>query len=233
MIWILLAVLFSVTLAGLCGYTNIRFSSKRKEGKKHVACVGDSITYGCTLPMFFLRRYPAVLQKLLGSETQIAVFGVNDRTLQNTGNKPYRSEKAFRQSKEYLPDCAVILLGTNDSKDCNWITGDVFKQQYKELIAEYQALSSHPRILICTPPCAFSPVNRFFYITNDAKIERIPVIANSVRNIAEETGVDLVDLYALSEGKRELFGPDGLHPSSEGAKVIAEAVCKQIKNNQA
>ena len=230
MIWILLAVFFSVLPVTLCGYTNIRFPSRRKEGKEHVACVGDSITYGCTLPLFFLRRYPAVLQKLLGSQTQVAAFGVNDRTLQNNGNKPYRNEKAFRQSKDYLPDCVVILLGTNDSKDSNWISEDVFQQQYRELIAAYRALPSHPRILICTPPCAFSPVSRFFRITNDAKPERIPAIAGSIRDAAEETGSELVDLYALTEGKRELFGPDGLHPSYEGAKVIAETVCKRMKH---
>ena len=233
MIWILLAVLFPAAFAVLCGYTNIRFLPKRKEGKVHVACVGDSITYGCTLPLFFLRRYPAVLQKLLGPEIQVAAFGANDRTLQNTGNKPYRSEKAFRQSKGYLPDCVVILLGTNDSKDCNWVSDSVFQKQYRELIAEYRALSPHPRILVCTPPCAFSPVNRFFYITNDAKPERIPVIAGIIRDAAEDTGAELVDLYALTEGKRELFGPDGLHPSSEGAKAIADAVCKRITNGRA
>ena len=233
MIWILLGVLFPAALVILCGYTNIRFPPGRKEGKTHIACVGDSITYGCTLPLFFLRRYPAVLQKLLGSATQVAAFGVNDRTLQNNGDKPYRNEKAFRQSKDYLPDCVVILLGTNDSKDCNWISGDVFQQQYRELIAEYRALSPCPRILVCTPPCAFSPISRLFRITNDAKTERIPEIADAVRNIAEETGAELVDLYALTEGKRELFGPDGLHPSAEGAGVIAEAVCKRITNDRA
>ena len=43
------------------------------------------------------------------------------------------------------------------------------------------------------------------------------------------TGVDLVDLYELTEGKRELFGPDGLHPSPEGAKVIAEAIVRTLR----
>ena len=232
MIWILLAILFPVSWVILCGYTNIRFPVRRKEGKLHIACVGDSITYGCTLPLFFSRRYPAVLQKLLGSGTQVAAFGVNDRTLQSTGNKPYRNEKAFRQSKDYLPDCVVILLGTNDSKDCNWISGDAFRQQYRELIAAYRALSSHPRIVVCTPPCAFSPVSRFFYITNDAKLDRIPVIAGLVRDVAEEAGLDLVDLYSLTEGGRQLFGPDGLHPSAEGARVIAENIHRRITNER-
>ena len=232
MFWILLVILFPVLLVILCGYTNIRLPVRRKEGKLHIACVGDSITYGCTLPLFFVRRYPAVLQKLLGSETQVAAFGINDRTLQSTGNKPYRNEKAFRQSKDYLPDCVVILLGTNDSKDCNWISDDAFRQQYRELLAEYQSLSSHPRIIICTPPCAFSPINRFFYITNDAKLDRIPVIAGLVRDVAKETSLDLVDLYTLTEDKRELFGPDGLHPSAKGAKVIAENIGGRITDER-
>ena len=223
-------MLFLSAVVIFCGYTNIRFPVRREKGKQHVACIGDSITYGCTLPLFFLRRYPADLRRMLGPDVQVAAFGVNDRTLQNTGNKPYRKEKAFRQSMEYLPDTVVILLGTNDSKDCNWVSDEAFRQQYRELIAEYLTLPSRPHVLICTPPCAFSPVSRFFYITNDAKLDRVPVIADLIREIAEETGCGLVDLYALTEGKRDLFGPDGLHPSAGGARTIAEAVRDRIKD---
>ena len=168
MIWIIILLLFLSAAVILCGYTTIRLPVGREAGKWHVACVGDSVTYGCTLPLFFLRRYPAVLQRLLGPDAQVAAFGVNDRTLQSTGNKPYRKEKAFRQSKDFLPDVVVILLGTNDSKENNWISAEAFRQQYGELVAEYRALPSAPRILICTPPCAFEPVRRVFRITNDA-----------------------------------------------------------------
>ncbi len=229
MIWILPVLPVLAAIAAACGYTTVRFPVRRKERKLHVACVGDSITYGCTLPLFFLRRYPAVLQRLLGADVQVAAFGVNDRTLQSAGNKPYRKEAAFRQSKDYLPDTVVILLGSNDSKDCNWVSEEAFRQQYRELLSEYRALPSQPRILICTPPCAFKPVNRFFYLTNDAKPERLPVIAKLVRAAAEEADVELVDLYALTEGRRELFGPDGLHPSASGAATIAEAVYGKLK----
>jgi lysophospholipase L1-like esterase len=82
--------------------------------------------------------------------------------------------------------------------------------------------------VICTPPCAFKPINRFFYITNDAKLDRIPEIAEGVKTIAAENGTELVDLYALTQGKRELFGPDGLHPNAAGAKRIAEAVFRKL-----
>ena len=187
------------------------------------------MTYGCTLPLFFLRRYPAVLQKLLGPDAQVAAFAVNDRTLQSTGNKPFRKERAFRQSKDFQPDTVVILLGTNDSKDRNWISEEVFRQQYRELIAEYRELSNRPRILICTPPCAYRPINRFFYISNDAKLDRIPEIAKLVRSVAEEMGLELVELYLATEGKRELFGLDGLHPNAAGARLIADTVYRALK----
>ena len=225
---ILLLILAAAVI--LCGYTTLRLPVRRGEAKRHIACVGDSVTYGCTLPLFFLRRYPAVLQKLLGQETQVAAFAVNDRTLQSTGNKPYRKEKAFQQSKAFLPDTVVILLGTNDSKDANWISEEAFRQQYRELIDEYRVLPSKPRILLCTPPCAFTPINRFFYITNDAKLDRIPEIAALVRAVAEEQNLETVDLYAQTEGRRELFGPDGLHPNAAGAKLIADTVYRALNH---
>ena len=230
MIWILLILIIAVLLFAqfLFGYTTIRFPYRRKNGKKRIACIGDSITYGCTVPLFFLQRYPAVLQRLLGKEVQVGVFGVNDRTLQSTGNKPYRKEQAFRQSKEFLPDTVVILLGTNDSKDENWQTGEAFVQQYKELIEAYRTLPSTPQIVLCTPPCGFEPIHRLFYVTNDAKLDRIPEIADLVRTVAADEELPLVDLYALTEGRRELFGPDGLHPFPAGASVIADAVGQAI-----
>ena len=228
MIWILSPLLILAAAFILCGYTTLRLPVRRSEAKRHMACVGDSVTYGCTLPLFFRRRYPAVLQKLLGPETQVAAFAVNDRTLQSTGNKPYRKEKAFQQSKDFLPDAVVILLGSNDSKDANWISEEAFRQQYRELIDEYRALPSRPRILLCTPPCAFPPINRFFTITNDAKLDRILEIAAQVRAVAEERNLETVDLYAQTEGRRELFGPDGLHPNAAGARLIADTVYRAL-----
>ena len=230
MIWILILLLILAAALILCGYTTLRLPVRRGKAKRHIACVGDSVTYGCTLPLFFLRRYPAVLQKLLGPETQVAAFAVNDRTLQSTGNKPYRKEKAFSQSKGFLPDAVVILLGTNDSKDANWISEEAFRKQYRELIDEYRALPSKPLILLCMPPCAFAPINRFFYVTNDAKLDRIPEIAALIRAVAEERNLETVDLYAQTEGRRDLFGPDGLHPNAAGARLIADTVYRALNH---
>lgn len=231
MIVFLTAVLAAAALF-FFGYTNFRLPVRRKAGKTHVACVGDSITYGCALPLFFRRRYPAVLQRLLGPDYQVSMFGVNDRTLQSTGNKPFRREGAFRQSLAFRPEVVVILLGTNDSKDRNWISKEAFHRQYGELIAAYRALPSHPRILLCTPPCAFPPLWLFSFCTKPAMIERIPMIGEEVRAVAQDEGVGLLDLYALTEGKPELFGPDGLHPSAQGARLVAAEVCRTLKSTE-
>lgn len=226
MILLILILLFAALF--LCGYTTIRFPARKNENKKRVACVGDSVTYGCTLPLFFRSRYPARLQRMLGEEYQVGVFAVNDRTLQDSGNKPFRREIAFRQSKAFDPDIVVILLGTNDSKDNNWRSADQMEQEYLRLIEEYRALSSDPRVLLCTPPCAFKPINRFFYITNDAVLDRIPEIAAIAKDAAEKAQVDVVDLFTSTSGHREFFSPDGLHPSAKGAEAIASAVFRAI-----
>ena len=125
---------------------------------------------------------------------------------------------------------AITFLERHEPKPRNWISAEAFRRQYAELIAAYRALSPAPRIVICTPPCAFKPINRFFYITNDARLDRVPEIAEAVKTVAAENGAELVDLYALTQGKRELFGPDGLHPNAAGAKRIAEAVFRTLSN---
>lgn len=230
--WIVLFICISAALLILCGFTTIRLPVKRKACKTHIACVGDSITYGCTLPLFFHKRYPAVLQQMLGNDVQVAAFGVNDRTLQSTGNKPYRKEKVFIQSKTFEPDTVIILLGTNDSKDSNWVSAEVFLEQYKELLNEYRVTPANPRILVCTPPCAFKPVNRFFYITNDARLDRIPEISELVKRVADDEACELVDLYSLTKAHRNLFGPDGLHPSAAGAKAIASEIFRVVEKRE-
>lgn len=218
-----------LTAAILCGYTTIRLPVIRNDARKlHIACVGDSITYGCTLPLFFLFRYSARLQRMMGPDAQVATFGVNDRTLQNTGNKPFRKERAFEESKQFRPDTVVLLLGTNDSKSSNWRSAEAFRKEYLDLIGAYRTLPEKPCILICTPPRAFQPVRRLFYLTNDADLSRIPEIAEIIRGIASGEGLELVDLYALTKDRRDLLGPDGLHLSAHGARAVAEEIRSHI-----
>ena len=116
-----------------------------------VACIGDSITAGSFLANPALESYPAKLQRLLGAEYEVRNYGVSGRTLLRKGDYPYWVESAFTQSHDWSPDLVTIMLGTNDGKPYNWRYGTNFLTDYTDLIASYTNLSSHPRILICTP----------------------------------------------------------------------------------
>ena len=47
------------------------------------------------------------------------------------------------------------MLGTNDSKNKNWVGADRFSGDYRALIEHYQSLPSRPRVILMTPPSAF------------------------------------------------------------------------------
>jgi sialate O-acetylesterase len=54
--------------------------------------------------------------------------------------------------------------------------------------------------------------------------EVIPRIARAAR----ERQVPVIDLYRALQGRADLF-PDGIHPSAEGARVIAETVARALR----
>lgn len=227
---IILALLVLLAAAFVsCGYTTIPFYGRIRRGKR-VACVGDSITYSCTLPLCFLRSYPRVLGRLLGKGYCVRNFGVNDRDAQSTGDKPYIREKAFRDSLAFAPETVVMLLGSNDSKDFNWLSDAHFKEEYISLLRRYLSLPSVRQVIVLTPPAAFKPIAKPFYFTNDVPADKLSRTAELVREAAEELSLPAVDLNAVTQNRRDLMGPDGLHPSGKGAKFIAELVYEKIRN---
>src|SRR6476660_2286724 len=63
-----------------------------------IACVGDSITFGHTIPDREHKSYPAVLAKQLGSGADVRNFGVNGATALKHGTRPYAEQKAYRDA---------------------------------------------------------------------------------------------------------------------------------------
>lgn len=94
-----------------------------REQALRVACIGNSITDGMGIDMSEVYGYPSVLQRLLGKNYNVKNFGVSARTLMNKGDLPYMKEQAWADAQAFLPNIVVIKLGTNDSKDYNWIHG--------------------------------------------------------------------------------------------------------------
>ena len=127
-----------------------------KEGKIHIACVGDSITYGAgVLGHRRSQSYPAYLQENLGEKYQVLNYGLSGRTLMDEGDVPYRSEKLYQKSLDAKADIYLLMLGTNDAKDYQW-DEDAYAKEIKDFVETYQTAAPQAKIYLMQPPQAFS-----------------------------------------------------------------------------
>lgn len=228
--WIILcAVAVAAALAFLVvyelGITNYRRKQKPDPDRIRVACVGDSITYGCLVALRSLNHYPAVLQRLLGDGFQVENFGISYRTVQQSADYPYRNEEEFPRSLAFKPDIVVLMLGTNDAKLSNWQSEAVFEAEYRALLSHYEALTPQPKIYLCTPAAAYAGTGAkngvYAYEIFEDYLEITRAV---VRRIAAEKQLPCIDVAAATAGHRDWYVYDGIHPNVKGAKQLAEFV---------
>ncbi|MCK9641217.1 MAG: GDSL-type esterase/lipase family protein [Prolixibacteraceae bacterium] len=207
---IILAFLFS----SIIGYS---------QSKIRIACVGNSITYGSKIENREINCYPAQLAARLGENYEVRNFGKSGATLLRKGNIPYRDSDEYKQSLGFQPDWVFIKLGTNDSKPVNRVFLNEYVQDYKDLITSFQQLPSHPRVVLLLPVPVF--------LTDTTSISARVVsekILPMVRQVAYETGCEVINLYNLLIDSPQLF-PDKLHPSAAGAALIAERISELVR----
>lgn len=196
------------------------FGTETSAPKIKVACVGNSITENSALPED--KKYPSLLQSYLGSDYQVRNYGLGGRTLLKKGNMPYWNEAKYTEVKNWNSNIVIIKLGTNDSKASNWKYKDEFVSNYVEFINSFKNLSNSPKIFICKPLPAYpNTMNIDGTVIHD---EILPMI----EEIAQQTGVDIIDLYTPLEGKRSYLYDD-VHPNEKGTTIMAHHVCKAIE----
>jgi lysophospholipase L1-like esterase len=148
-------------------------------------------------------------------------FGVSGATVSAGSVLPYPYQNASKELVAFQPSTVVILLGTNDARaDVYPYTGN-FTADYKVLISQIQQLASHPKIYLAIPPPVY--MNSINISSSHLSEDIIP----KVRQVAEETGLPLIDTYTPLLNHPDYF-VDGVHPNSQGAKVIAETVYRAI-----
>ncbi|MEO7100189.1 MAG: GDSL-type esterase/lipase family protein [Luteolibacter sp.] len=184
-----------------------------------VACVGDSITAGYALQNPGVDSYPAQLQAQLGNTYSVGNFGLSGATALKRSDNTYWNTGAYRASLQFKPNIVVIMLGTNDSKSWNWNTAK-FDTDYRALIAKYQGLATNPKIYVCLIPPVYLP-NPFGTTFDPAFIQN--TVVPTLRNIATTTGLTLIDNNTPLLNHPELFS-DGVHPTPQGAGIIASTV---------
>ena len=197
---------------------------KAKQSEIKVACVGDSITYGCMVANRNKNNYPAVLNELLGHDYCVANFGYTDRTAIKTANRPYTVEKLYQQSLDFQPDIVVILLGSNDSKEINW-DKDKYVNDYGEIVDSYLNLDSAPKVYLLVPPPVFEKGKKVLYGLRKNIIDS--EIYQAAIQIAQTRQIPYIDLQEIFKDKRHLFA-DGVHPNAKGCKLLAQEVYNAI-----
>ncbi|WP_423129894.1 GDSL-type esterase/lipase family protein [Gaoshiqia sp. Z1-71] len=200
----------------------ISFLTGGAQKRVKVACVGNSITYGATIENREIKSYPAQLAVMLGEHYDVRNFGRSGTTLLSKGDYPYIAYEEYQEALAFLPDWVFIKLGTNDTKPANRVFLDNFVEDYKKLISSFRQLPSHPRIVLLSPVPAF--IKGEWGIT--ASVIRDDILPK-VRQVAFETGTEVVNLYNLLIDSPGFF-TDGIHPSAEGATIIAKRVCDYI-----
>ncbi|MDE5654087.1 MAG: hypothetical protein K2I46_00585 [Clostridia bacterium] len=198
---------------------------RAKDNQIRIACVGDSITYGFFVSNRRKNNYPAILNRLLGENYCVNNFGYTNRTAIKSGDFPIVNEKVYKQSLDYKPNIVVILLGTNDTKENNW-DRDKFVNDYGEIIDSYLSLESAPKVYILTPPPLFEVGEKVLYNLRKSVVES--EIVPAIKNLAQEKGVDCIDVNTIFDGKKELFS-DGVHPNVKGSKLLAQSVFDKLK----
>ena len=178
-----------------------------------VACIGDSIT----------RRsgYSNKLQNSLGANYSVRNFGFDSTTVLLNTDMPYMHQVEFNRSKYFLPDIAIVMLGTNDARIDYFKSIDNFVSDYLELINELQALESMPQIFLVKPPPLFP---NHFSLENGNLVDGI---IPRIEQIADDRSLQVIDVYSALESHPEYF-PDGVHPNNEGAIIIANKIYDAI-----
>lgn len=198
-----------------------------QEGQIKVACIGDSITYGHGVTNWETENYPAVLQSLLGDKYFVGNYGFIGACVNPNGDKPYTKQPAYQKSIDLDADIIVLMLGTNDSKAENWTDADSFVKAHKALLDTYFVDGRQPKVYIGLCAESFDIENpEMEYGIQPAVVDQI---VKALQSAYATENVELIDIHSLTTAHPEWFAKDGVHPNTEGAKAIAEAVAEAIK----
>lgn len=192
--------------------------------KTKIACIGNSITYGLTLPDPGKQSYPSRLQDMLGKDYEVGNFGRSGATLLRKGHNPYLTSEEFRKALAFKPDVAVVHLGVNDTDPRNWpLHGDEFERDYSALIDSLRAVNPEVRIIVAL----LTPLRATHYrFKSGTRLWRLE-IQEAIKRVAQAKNVELIDFDTPLRDRQNLLH-DGIHPDAEGSELLARTAFSGI-----
>ena len=200
---------------------------RKKRGKRRILCIGDSITFGAGVTgTRFRNSYPAVLNRMLGTEYQVLNYGISGATAQEGTDHPYETA-FFRAAQATEPEICILMLGTNDSKPHNW-DSEKYEAALENWVLRIMQFPIKPRILLAAPPAAFSVNGKpVVYGIRDEVISE--EILPTIKRVSEKYNTEFLNLYSHTASHPEWFG-DGVHPNAQGNHEIASFIYKFLIN---
>ncbi len=202
-----------------------------------VACIGDSITFGYTLPDRNNTSYPHQLQLLLDEkypkQYEVRNFGNSGRGIyldSKRGNemRGYKYMKEHANAVAWKPDIVICNLGINDNGEyIKEYTGGrkrgQFVADYLSLLADYKKANKKTEFIIWTKLAPLTEGQRFY-----RSVEPFLMQAD-LEEVARRTHAKTIDMASpLREDMDAIFAKDHIHPDPAGAKIIAETTFKKM-----
>lgn len=192
----------------------------------HIACIGDSITFGAGVNGKKGETWEYFLNEKLGDRYQVLNYGISARTLQDEGDYPYTADKFYKISKDNRIDTYLIMLGTNDAKPYNF-NEDRYKKELHAFVKEYKELPWHPQVILMSVPQVFEDRNSGV-VGFDIDKDNIASVQQLIKEEAKKEKIPCIDLYAYTKDKEDWF-VDGVHPNKKGNEEIAAYIFQQLE----
>lgn len=127
------------------------------------------------------------------------------------------------------PDVVSILIGVNDTwhfADKGWMPNEYFESCYRDILTQIKT-KTKAKIMILEQFLLYTPDKAFWRADLDLKID----ITRSLAREFADVFVPLDGIFAAaSVGSEPTFwAGDGVHPTAEGAKLIATHYTEAIK----
>lgn len=167
-------------------------------------------------------NWPTVLSHLLGSDTHLINLGIPGETVAEAR----RTELPV--ALDAKPSLVTVWLGVNDIVQS--VSIPEYEAQLEALLRSLQQ-QTHAHVFVGNIP-DLSLLSFFAGYDQTALQATISRWNAAIAQAAAATGASLVDLYAgwnELAAHPEYIAGDGLHPSTEGAKRLAEVFFSQIR----
>lgn len=170
---------------------------------KRVLYIGDSISCGTRTSG----------NKLSGGEMLFDGYGTS-KALDN----PYYFESLLAFAKQEPKRDAVVF---NNGLHGWHLSEEEYERLYKDFVDKLlNEFTDVPLMIVLTT----------FPINKDYCPDRVVIRNEIARKIAAERGLEVIDLYTVSQENKNSLCDDGVHFVEEGYDVLAKAVMESLKN---